>query len=1047
MVIGLLVLGSADAYGLSLNPISWVKGGFSAIKDAAFDVATTTAAAILGIDKIECAIPVVRSNPNCLFCPMFEILFNSSASVASLSYAFFKSDLGQLILIFLAVSLAFITLRNLASMGARDSGAIMNEFFSRAFVCAAIYVIITRDYYNILNMTIAPIIHDGLSFVGLTSSCPTSHHLSGMIGLMGAGGQTMPHEIGNMIVTSVCNIEKEINVLFDYGDWAWCRGMGPDRIFKVLPHPIYLIDGVLLYVGGLCFMIAYPWILADAVLQLGISLALLPFGVAGYAFNGTKKYLPKLFSWILHSLFVFIFMSILMQCLLGYVSKLLGVIFWSVGDYSIFFTDPNRGIAFFGPNMMKVIFILAIGWVYMPFMKDLAEKFAEGSGLSAGAKVGSLATNSIENAAGKVSNYAASAAGNAMMTTARLTGRRFNTGVRQGTMFLTNTFGRTNNNGDKTIKLLGTRFTVEKNNNGKSYLKRERTSGGRRYVMVSDKYTTINQVYDENGNLIKNEATFKHNFANKYLFNEDGQVNVGSLQALLDSRLGQDPQFRQAIMEQIAVNALKKKGYDIGTYYSKRNVVFDPNDPTKISIQQIDHQGQVTSFGIKVNTATGQTATSFNRDTTKTAPLHRTERKARTKLHKMFINNGGHLTNAGTMAFDTWLGTHYEMLTDPRTGEEYYIRERKKYWLFGPKEIKEFHANNTVRHVSNIGMSAAAQQAKIARKLGGANHKNTWLHSYSSFVNNAGDTVYTQNLRSFWNVKNYGRIAKGSLSFAGKALFKSTPQAAVRLATSALTTPFVPVIGAAFFSPLAAAGVAAAYVAAKPAKTAQAIRHPSRSLKDFGRSMSRRVRGIGNLYANDWQSSFENAIQTGNVKQYSASGKTVVDAVSGQTVSSKLNYYTEVKGINGEHVIIDNTTGEKKDLSKKRVHNKDFYFNNGVVEMHTYGALYDDGTTISETTKFKYSKDAQYGHDSILSNDDSQQIVDERGNISNRLQPTLANGNSNPLDLRYGLDDIAGVLTIDGMATQDFVIHNVLQEGRKRRTNKMSTSFLGKLNI
>ena len=649
--------------------ISWAKDQVVAIGNAAVDKAEQAAAAFLGIDDIECEVPVVSPtyvpsasgkatasdvlanalNPDCVFCSLFSIIFNASSGVAAISYKAFHSDLGKIILIFLAVSLALITLKNLASTGAKEAGAFMNEIFTRAFVCAAIYIIVTKDYYNLVNMTIVPIIQEGLDFVGLGGgicSISPNLHLAGfathIIGSVLDIDEVLPYELGHAIVTAICNIEQKINVLFDYAKWGWCLGTGPERIYHVIPSPIHLIDGALLYIGGIIFIITYPWILADAVLQLGISMALFPFAVAGYAFSGTKKYLPKVFNWILHSLFTFMFMAILLACILDYISKMLAIVFLEVSAASLssFFINPNIGIAFFGPNMIKILFVLAVGWVYMPSIRSLTDNFAEGSGLSAGAATGQPLINKIESTTGRAAAFARDATGNATVWAANATRRGVTSYNRNFAITAAKTFGHQTGNG-KSYTFAGTKYTTRKTALGQDILEREYTSGKYRYVKLSDKYSEIVKVYDSNNRLIRTETKFKHNFSKKYLVDKDGQVNIGALEKLLDSPLGQDPEARQAIMEQVAVNVLKKQGVKIGSYYNQRNVVFDPNNPNRIIVEQIDHNGQTTRFGLEIDRRTGQTKSDFLRETIEKPIFGGEGNEDRYITHtEAFVNNG-----------------------------------------------------------------------------------------------------------------------------------------------------------------------------------------------------------------------------------------------------------------------------------------------------------------------------------------------------------------------------------------------------------------------
>lgn len=606
---------------------------FSELKDKAVNAVKDAALSALGIDTSDnCATPVPADSTFCLFCPMFKILFNAGSIIAGKTYTAFSSDLGKLVLVFLAVSLALIILRNIASFGAKDPSALINDIFQKAFIGIVIFFIINKDYYNILNLTLTPLFESGLSFVSGRTTCVNATNILGFtsgINSLSPGG--LPVSIGQAIVCAVEDIENKINTLFEFGKWAFCRGMGPDRVLYILPNPIYIVDGILLYFAGICFMVAYPWVMADAVLQLGISFALLPFAVCGYAFNGTKNYLKTLFSWILHSLFTFMFMSILILCILGYInSLLLGTLENGNADPRTVFLNPNDGVAFYGWNMIKIIFVLLIGWLYMPLISDLAGKFSEGAGLTAGAATGQTVRKSVENTANKVAGKSADIAKTAATTVGRVTQRRAKAAVRQTIQHSVNTFGTANGAGGKTVKMFGVTFSTEKNADGSQVLRREWVNpvNGRKHVMIADKYSTIRQEYTANGKLIRNEVQFKHNFAKKYLVDKTtGNINTGAVKALLDSPAAQNPEYRKAIMEQIAINVSKARGGpDMGKYFKSRDVMFDPRDPNKILFVQKDYEGKTTTMQMEIDPSTGQTAIAYEKN----------DRKG----HVMVVDNG-----------------------------------------------------------------------------------------------------------------------------------------------------------------------------------------------------------------------------------------------------------------------------------------------------------------------------------------------------------------------------------------------------------------------
>ena len=217
-------------------------GWWSDLKDAAVDAAGEAAAWALGIDTEDNCVPPTSETTSCLFCPMFKILFNAGSIVAAKSYSAFSSELGQLVLVFLSVSLALIILRNIAAMGSKDPGALLNDIFKKTFVCIVIYIIIAKDYYNVLNLTLTPIFETGFSFVKSgNTTCASAGGIIGYSGTAGSGGAGgLPMNVGASIVCAVEDIERKINMLFEFGKWAFCRGNGPDRIFHIIPNPIYL---------------------------------------------------------------------------------------------------------------------------------------------------------------------------------------------------------------------------------------------------------------------------------------------------------------------------------------------------------------------------------------------------------------------------------------------------------------------------------------------------------------------------------------------------------------------------------------------------------------------------------------------------------------------------------------------------------------------------------------------------------------------------------------------------------------------------------------
>ena len=138
-----------------------------AIADAALAIVEWTLRE-LGLIGGTCAAPKPKAAGECLFCPLFKLLFNAGSMMAGNSYAGFKVGLVNILMVFLAVSLALIVLKSVASFGAKDPGGLVNEIVKKSALVCIIATIISMGYQHILSLTIAPIFDTALQFVNLS---------------------------------------------------------------------------------------------------------------------------------------------------------------------------------------------------------------------------------------------------------------------------------------------------------------------------------------------------------------------------------------------------------------------------------------------------------------------------------------------------------------------------------------------------------------------------------------------------------------------------------------------------------------------------------------------------------------------------------------------------------------------------------------------------------------------------------------------------------------------------------------------------------------
>jgi hypothetical protein len=344
----------------------------------------------------------------------------------------------------------------------------------------------------------------------------------------------------------------------------------------------------------------YPWILTDAVFQLALSFTLLPFAICGYAFQGTKKYLPTIFSWILNSLIIFMFMHILLMCLNEYLrSIILEALENSGGDARVLFTHPIKGIVFYGIGAVKIIFIVYLIYEYIPIVKELGDNFASGAGLSVGKAADTFMRKQVGKQSEKMGEKALQGAKNSLIwgiNRAKGVSRRGMTWAASKTGGIWIPF-----KGKYKTKTVG----------GKQYLEKTKKRifglGKVKEHKLYDDFSVITIQFDRSGNEIGRRVEFRDSFA-KNMLDAKGRIDKMALQALLDSPLAQDPAYKQAIMEQIAIDALEAKGKKVGKHFKSRNVTFNASNPYEILIDQVDHNGRVTKVKMKIDPTTGQVA-------------------------------------------------------------------------------------------------------------------------------------------------------------------------------------------------------------------------------------------------------------------------------------------------------------------------------------------------------------------------------------------------------------------------------------------------------
>ena len=102
----------------------------------------------------------------CILCKMFEVILDTDQSMATMSYKALAHDFRHVIIIVLALFIAYHTLLSVSALTKQDVGKYLQTILIQAFKVLVAALLLTNSNY-IYNYVINPLMQAGLEF-GLT---------------------------------------------------------------------------------------------------------------------------------------------------------------------------------------------------------------------------------------------------------------------------------------------------------------------------------------------------------------------------------------------------------------------------------------------------------------------------------------------------------------------------------------------------------------------------------------------------------------------------------------------------------------------------------------------------------------------------------------------------------------------------------------------------------------------------------------------------------------------------------------------------------------
>ena len=400
-----------------------------------------------------------------------------------------------------------------------------------------------------------------------------------------AGG--LPASMGYGIVCIVDAVQDRILDIMAVGSAALCNGffVYSWQGIPLFPHFGFVLTGLILWIAALLLLIIYPWLLIDVVLNMCVAAVLLPVAIGAYAFQYTRKmFVSKVWGTFMEAMFMFVFLAMVVSVLLLSLDSVTAETFdkkllEDTTDNSTLFDS----LAWWSINLLKLVFVMLLGWAVLGEAKKFASGFASGISVAngMGSNVGTLAMSGVKGAGTAVGGKAKSAvmaAGSAVTETVKekandikqsyqkhtMTRRMQNLSEKgtldaEGQLSYRNAFGRKFTLGSDGqsytyTNLLGQKVTktLTKADNGKELLTVSTFNpvSGRTTVVSNDGYIRNTTVTDKKGNILR-QNTEMVTAAGKYLINNDGTINQVAMNNIINNSAQSAEVVNTAILRQL----------------------------------------------------------------------------------------------------------------------------------------------------------------------------------------------------------------------------------------------------------------------------------------------------------------------------------------------------------------------------------------------------------------------------------------------------------------------------------------------------------------
>ena len=276
-----------------------------------------------GVGVMQGCLPIMYKlsiMEKCIFCPLFEVLYNASEAMATMSYKKLAEAFKILLAIGLALYLAFITLKQVSAFTKQDAPKYISEALTISFKVLLAWLILSKGE-ELYRLVLQPLLSAGLEFgaaflthqeIGTATVDVKSCASSG--GLPAAEGVVFySRELYTKIDCFLKAVAQEIATSQAIGSSLMCVATHAASGILSWPDWSMMISGFLMWVFSWVICLAFGFYLIDSVIRLGIVGAIMPFLIASWPFKITQKYSTEGWKMFLNAFFTFVFIGLVVS--------------------------------------------------------------------------------------------------------------------------------------------------------------------------------------------------------------------------------------------------------------------------------------------------------------------------------------------------------------------------------------------------------------------------------------------------------------------------------------------------------------------------------------------------------------------------------------------------------------------------------------------------------------------------------------------------------------------------------------------------------------